>query len=90
MYENRELSEALEVERRDIRTELEDLHRKYKFARVDRENNIPEAATSRRVYLSGLLREITKNQWLLIPSEERTEIIDKVRKMKRAIGGQGL
>ena len=87
MCENRELLEALEVERRDIHTELEDLHRKYKFARVDRENNIPEAATSRRAYLSGLLREVTKNQWMLIPAQDRAEIIGKVRKIKRAIGG---
>lgn len=74
----------MEEEYRKYREELDALHAKYKFNRIDRVGTIPKHISNKRRHLSGLVYEHARKRWRAVPEHIKMQLHKDAYAAKRS------
>ena len=74
----------MEEEYRKYREELDALHKKYRFNRIDKEGPIPRDISAKRSRLSGKVYELAMKRWRAVPEHIKMQLRKEVYAAKRS------
>ena len=76
----------MEEEYTKYREELDALHKKYRFNRIDKEGPIPRDISAKRRRLSGKVYELAMKRWRAVPEHIKMQLRKEVYAAKRSDG----